>query len=170
MKTAGQAAYEGYCEAAAIVEWLVSGAPLSEWAELKQEIRDAWHMAAEAAIAFTPMDAATGVCTAREALALPQAVMSYEDVATIGALVGQINDCIRRDFRRATLGVPIPAHLLNPRLMSEVGRLYVRGGWKAVWQVQKEKSTLAGPGVEDRVVGYVLLLEPRDDVWAAAVA
>lgn len=44
-RTAGQAAYENYCQA---TNWksLVSGAQLPAWTEVKPEIKEAWDQAA----------------------------------------------------------------------------------------------------------------------------
>lgn len=50
-KSPGRAAYEAYCGK---TNWksLATGADLPTWFQQKQEIRDAWEVAAEAAIAY----------------------------------------------------------------------------------------------------------------------
>lgn len=57
-RTVGQIAYEAYC---AQTDWksLVSGQPLPQWSEVKEEIKLAWEAAAMAVVRSEMFDAWT---------------------------------------------------------------------------------------------------------------
>lgn len=100
---------------------------------------------------------------AAEALALPSAQLSDDDVSLLSSLTMQISETIQSKMERRGLEMRLEG-VTNGNVLAEINQQLKQSGWQPQWQPIVEQHPLNK--TQQRVSGYILVLAPTDSAYA----